>query len=100
MTFSFTAAGRADEIVRQVRSHHLPGEADGLAHKVRELLTETFRQITPADEYLFVVKASGHAPERPGDYTAISLHLTVELIWIPRMREEPVELGAEPGHDV
>src|ERR1700735_440174 len=81
MTFSFSAAGRREDVIRQVRSHHQSG-VEGLASAVRDLIADALEGAaeirTTEYEYAYLVEASGH--DGSG---GTSLNVVIRPIWVP-----------------
>jgi transcriptional regulator of nitric oxide reductase len=91
VSFSFSAVGSKDEVVRQLR-HVAPAEgADGFNKAGREIALliarhlEAYQQEGPWT-YSYVVKAQGHSSTSG---TPLSLNVTVEPLWIPEPPAEP-----------
>jgi hypothetical protein len=98
VTFSFTAVGRPDDVIRQIRSHH--ANDDQLAVKVRDLITDAIAAHSATDEtwpggggWAYVVKASGYS----GHHSSVMVSLSIESMYVPGMG--PAEARAETSAD-
>jgi hypothetical protein len=86
VTFSFTAVGRPDDVIRQIRSHHATD--DQLGVKVRDLITDAIAMHAASDDswpapggWGYIVKASGYS----GHHSGAMVSLSIESLYIPGM---------------
>lgn len=96
MSFSFTAVGRKDDVVRQLRAIKDGTAGTGeLAPEIAQLLARHIDtdHLSFAGDYdcHYVVSASGHS----GGGSATSLQLTVTPHYIRKVEEEVMEMTAE-----
>lgn len=85
MTFAFNAVGDKEEVIGQLNAAAITAGEDRfnlVALEVRDLLVNHFTHEAAAayngGEYRYAVKASGHG----GGSSPLSLHLTVEPLYV------------------